>query len=95
MKLGGTNVVPELQDISFLNDTSNPTIIMGKPLALCRTTTVRRQFSFHQLRISHTLLLGPEVARQLLALLGVSTAAGLDMSQELGRRLAHRDSYKT
>lgn len=31
VKLGGTNTVPELQDISWLTDPVNPMMVMGKP----------------------------------------------------------------
>jgi len=39
MKLGGINVKPDLRDVSFLTDPANPTIIMGAPLTVSRTTT--------------------------------------------------------
>ena len=39
MKLGGINVVPDSHDVQFLTDPANPTIIMGTPLTVYRTTT--------------------------------------------------------
>jgi hypothetical protein len=30
VKLGGVNAVPEPRDVSFLTDSANPTIVMGK-----------------------------------------------------------------
>jgi len=29
VKLGGINVIPEADDVSFLTDPANPTIVMG------------------------------------------------------------------
>jgi hypothetical protein len=39
MKLGGINVIPDSRDVPFLTDLANPTIIMGTPLIVYRTTT--------------------------------------------------------
>jgi hypothetical protein len=35
MKLGGTNVILEPQNISFLTDPANPTMVMGMSVILC------------------------------------------------------------
>ena len=37
--LGGINVIPDPHDVQFLADPANPTIIMGTPLTVYRTTT--------------------------------------------------------
>jgi hypothetical protein len=39
MKLGGINVKLDPHDVPWLNDPANPTIIMGTPLTVYRTTT--------------------------------------------------------
>jgi hypothetical protein len=39
MKLGGINVVPDRRDVPWLTDPANPTMLMGTPLTVYRTTT--------------------------------------------------------
>jgi len=39
MKLGGINVVPDPRDVPWLTDPANPTILMGTPPTVYRTTT--------------------------------------------------------
>jgi hypothetical protein len=40
MKLGGINVKPDPNDVTWLTDPANPTIIMGTPLAVYRMIAV-------------------------------------------------------
>jgi hypothetical protein len=39
MKLGGINVEPDPRDVQWLTDPANPTMIMGTPLTVYRTST--------------------------------------------------------
>ena len=45
MKLGGVNVIPDRRDVPWLTDPANPTIIMGTPLTVYRTTTATHLLS--------------------------------------------------
>ena len=72
--LGGTNVVPIPQDIPFLADPANPTIVMGKSLSSMAHVYRDAHLGFvHQVGTLLILLLDPEVARRSPPSLEVST----------------------
>jgi hypothetical protein len=90
MKLGGINVIPDPRDVSWLNDSVNPAIVMGMPLT-CILHEYSHPYSSHQVGTCLTLPLGHDAdlgaIRLTLLSWEVSTALGRSMFQRWGCKI--------
>lgn len=96
VKLGGTNVVAEPQDISFLTDSANPAMIMGRSRSLSPFGTQLDSGTIHsQARTSLTHPPVPKVAHHSLPSLEVWIAMGRNMFQGSQCSNPRRSSSRT
>ena len=80
VKLGGINAIPEVNDVSFLTDSANPTIVMGRYRYGLMQSNNYSFVPFDQVPVSVILPLVRD-ARPLPRLLEALTVAAFDMFQ--------------